>query len=220
MHCCSLRMLTLSVLWLQHPFGTFLFVGSATSQRIKSDAAGVMHLKQVNPQVPGASGSLPNQLLSQWHLPRVGSAMPQGTSSQLPICGTSAFAFQGTNAHIIQHQTPSAQSHSPSGAQAIAWQRKCHWVAPPASAFLAAVVSIAAGGVTEGYRRAGSVVMEVELTSARAAFLKQYSIMQNAVMPAAGFMHLCTSAAAVMAHNNNPPGMLKTGYSLHTCMSD
>ena len=179
-----------------------------------------MHLTQVNPQVPGASGSLPKQLLSQRHLPRVGSAMPQASPSQLPICGTSAFAFQGTNAHIIQQQTPSIQSQPQSGAQAIAWQQQRHCVAPPVSAFLAAVISTAAEGVTGGYRRAGVVVVEVDLTGAQAAFLKQHSVMQNVVMPAAGFMHLCSSAAAVMAHNNSPSGMLQTDCCVHTCMSE
>ena len=161
-----------------------------------------MHLTAINPQVPGTSSSLPKQLLRQWHLPRVGSAMPQASPNQLPICGTSAFAFQGTNAHIIQQQTPPVQSQPPVLA-ATAWQQQSHWVAPPLSALISSLVGTTARGVSRG---AGVLVMQVDLTCARAAFLRQYCVMQNAVMPAAGFAQLCSAAAAVTAHSSDASG--------------
>ena len=167
--------------------------------------AGLLHLAQVNPQIPGTSSSLPisKQRLSHWHLPRVGSAMPQASPSQRPICGTSAFAFQGTNAHIIQQQTPSLQSHLQPVAAATAWQQQRHWVAAPLSAFIGSLVGTTAKGVSG---RAGMLEMQVDLTGARAAFLRQYRVIQNAVMPAAGFAQLCSAAAAVMSHSSDTPG--------------
>ena len=48
--------------------------------------------------------------------------------------------------------------------------------------------------------------MQVDLTGARAAFLRQHCVMQNAVMPAAGFAQLCSAAAAVMAHTRDTSG--------------
>ena len=161
-------------------------------------------MTKINPQVPGTSSSLSKQLLRQWHLPRVGSAMPQANPNQLPMCGTSAFAFQGTNAHIIQQQTPYLQSQLPVSA-ATAWQRQCHWVAPPLSALIGSLMSVGttARKDTQG---AGMLVMQVDLTGARAAFLRQYCVMQNALMPAAGFAQLCSAAAAVMAQSSDTSG--------------
>ena len=165
---------------------------------------GVLHLTQVNPQVPGASGSVPKQLLSQWHLPRVGSAMPQASTSQAPICGTSAFAFQGTNAHIIQEQGPLMSNYDRQlAALPVAWQRQRHWVAPPASTFVGSVMIAAAGS----YRAGRKVVMEADLTTARSAFLREHRAMEHALFPAAGFVELCSNAAALMMHNKDVSGV-------------
>lgn len=166
----------------------------------------MVHLTQVNPQVPGATASVPKQLLSQWHLPRVGSSTPQ-PSSHAPICGTSAFAFQGTNAHIIQEQGPLTGRHErQQQAYPVAWQRQHHWVAPPVSALITGTITNAASEVTAGYRRGGMVVMEVDLTSSRAVFLREYRVMQHAVFPAAGLVELCRSAAALMSHTEDVSG--------------
>ena len=165
-----------------------------------------MHLTRVNPQVPGASDPVPKQLLSQWHLPRVGSALPQA-ASQAPICGTSAFAFQGTNAHIIQEQGPligKLERQTP--ALPLAWHRQRHWVAPPVSALITGALSIAALGTTAGHSRSGAVALEVDLTSSRAAFLRNYSLMQHTVFPAAGFVELCSSAAAILSADKDVSG--------------
>lgn len=173
-----------------------------------SSGAGLVHLTRVNPQVPGTSSSLPKQLLSQWHLPRVGGAAPQAIPTQLSTCGTSAFAFQGTNAHIIQQQPPTLQSqlHLVAAAAATAWQRQRHWVAPPLAAFLGGCTGTAASGLAGVSRHAGVVMMQVDLTGARAAFLRQFRVRDNAMMPAAGFAHLCSAAASVMAHDGDTSG--------------
>ena len=178
------------------------------------NAAGVMHLTQVNPQIPGASGSLPKQLLSQWHLPRVSSAMPQASWRQLPICGTSAFAFQGTNAHIIQQETPVPQAALQPAVhdRAVVWQQQSHWVAPPVSAFISGLISTAAGGMAGRHRTAGVVILEVDLAGSRAAFLKQHRVLQTSVMPAAGCIQLCSSAIAVMLHHQDTSGMLHLAF--------
>ena len=158
-----------------------------------------MHLTQVNAQVPGMSGSASKHLLSQWHLPRVGSAMPHTDNNQAPVCGTSAFAFQGTNAHIIQEQSPLIVGlEGQQSALQLAWQRQRHWVAPPLSPLIV-------GAVT----RPGSaaVVMQADLLGARAAFLQECCVGNHAVLLAAGFLELCSSAAAIMSHKSNAGGM-------------
>lgn len=169
-------------------------------------------MTEVNPQVPGTSSSSPKQLLSQWHLPRAGSTTPQASPSLLPICGTSAFAFQGTNAHIIQQQAPDLQSHQALQpiAATTAWQQQRHWVAPPLSAFIG---SVAGAHVRGASRQPGTLMMQLDLTGAKAAFLRQYCIEQNAVMPAAGFAQLCSAAAAVMTHHSDT-----SGRESHLCM--
>lgn len=185
---------------------TLLSDSSQTALTLSS-GAGVMHLTQVNPQVPGTSSSLPKQLLSQWHLPRVGGAAPQASPTQLPTCGTSAFAFQGTNAHIIQQQPPTLQSQLHHvAAAATAWQRQRHWVAPPLAAFLGGCIGTTASGLAGASRQAGVVTMQVDLTGARAAFLRQFRVRDAAVMPAAGFAQLCSAAASIMAHDDDTSG--------------
>lgn len=165
-----------------------------------------MHLTEVNPQIPGTSSSLPKQFLSQWHLPRVGSAASQASVTQLPTCGTSAFAFQGTNAHIIQQQPPSLQSQLPLAAATTAWQRQRHWVAPPLAAFISNCLETTATRLAGVVRPAGAVTMQMDLTGARASFLRQFCVRQHAVMPAAGFAQLCSAAAAVVEHDSNTSG--------------
>lgn len=148
---------------------------------------------------------VPKQLLSQWHLPRVCSSMLQGNTSQPPICGTSSFAFQGTNAHIVQEQGPLIGNRE--GQQsALAWQKQRHWVAPPMSAFITGAMITVAAGVSGGYGGGVMVVMEVDLISARAAFLREHCVMQHAVFPAAGFVELCGSVAAIMTHHHDVSG--------------
>ena len=178
----------------------------ATNAKPRVTALGVMHLTQVNPQVPGASDPVPKQLLSQWHLPRVGSTLPQA-ASQAPICGTSAFAFQGTNAHIIQEQGPLiGKLERQTLALPVAWQRQRHWVAPPVSALITGAISSAAPSITGGRSRSGVVVLEVDLTSSRAAFLRDCRRMQHTVFPAAGFVELCSSAAAMLSADKDVSG--------------
>lgn len=164
----------------------------------------MLHLTQVNPQIPGLHNTH-----KQWQLPRVSSAMPQSSASAVPTCGTSAFAFQGTNAHVIMQQAPAvpvtaAAAIASSGQQAIAWAREQHWVAPPLPLLLSACQSI---NKSSSYGRGSmAVVFEADLGSVRAAFLRQFIAGQEAVMPLAGLVGLCQDALELLTSHRDLSG--------------
>ena len=74
------------------------------------------------------------------------------------------------------------------------------------SALITGAISSAALGITGGHSRSGVVVMEVDLKSSRAAFLRGYSLMQHTMFPAAGFVELCSSAAAMLSADKDVSG--------------
>ncbi|KAL0028699.1 hypothetical protein WJX79_000447 [Trebouxia sp. C0005] len=123
--------------------------------------------------------------------------------------GLQQLTAPGTNAHIIQEQGPLiGKLQRQTLALPLAWQRQRHWVVPPVSTLINGAISSAALGVTGGHSRSGVVMLEVDLTSSRAAFLRDYSLMQHTVLPAAGFVELCSSAAAMLSVDKDVSGLV------------
>jgi acyl carrier protein/short-subunit dehydrogenase len=115
----------------------------------------ISHLRSLNPDV----GVIFELSLRAWAtLPRQAGPQPQPASAaavtssaaaeEASICGVSAFAFQGTNAHVLLF-SGDIQLAAPAGsAMALPWAEQRHWVHPPLSRLLAqAAVPPSAGHI-------------------------------------------------------------------------
>ena len=92
----------------------------------------LMHLGELNPYVTALMG----QQQSRWAAPRQPAALAPAVAQAHSLCGVSAFAFQGTNAHVLLRSEggvlgAEAPACAPLGAS-LHWQRQRHWVRPPA----------------------------------------------------------------------------------------
>jgi acyl transferase domain-containing protein len=95
--------LTASKSWLGHAEPAAGVVGllHAAQAAASCQALPIAHLRALNPY---ASHSIEEhqRFAAAWSLPRQAGGMPLlGASSQGHLVGTSAFAFQGTNAHVL-----------------------------------------------------------------------------------------------------------------------
>ena len=151
-----------------------------------------MHLRNLNPHMhpmlqPGKAAD------RGAHIPRqVGGLM--GSSSQAgPLhAGVSAFAFQGTNAHVIMSASSDrTDSSTLSHQQVVHFQRQRHWVAPPLHALL--MTAEASSGV---------LTFHADLGSPGSAFLLDHVVSEQSLLPGTAFLELAYSSAklALTAH--------------------
>ena len=144
----------------------------------------ILHLHSLNPHIISAFDQSATQ--GKVHLPRQAAAMaaPGGTPI---LSGVSAFAFQGTNAHmLLQGAAPSSPRHSvAAGASSLVWQQGRHWLAPQPHMLLTAFV-----------KNAGSVLlMQCQLNQPKLAGFLDHRVMDKALFPAAGFLELAHASA-------------------------
>ncbi len=136
----------------------------------------ILHLRAVNPYVAStlaatAAKNVPTSAASVgWSAPRQPGplATPAATSSaDQPRCsGVSAFAFQGTNAHVTLASAPAAADCAASAALDLLWERRRFWYLPEPHALL----SRALGWGSEQ----GTVAMELQLSRPRVAYLTDH----------------------------------------------
>jgi len=133
-----------------------------THSQLSLSSAAVLPLLYLT-SVSGYIASAMQRPGAKWNLPReVGAAARQ---TGMSICGTSSFAFQGTNAHVLME---SIRSFSPSSSETekevetnnLSWMKHRYWVAPALFDF---VSSVSAGR--------GISVFQMPLKHPRAAFL-------------------------------------------------
>lgn len=134
--------------------------------------------------------------------------MPEAQHSRPPICGTSAFAFQGTNAHVIMQQAPVVPTTALTAAaaalrqKAAVWMKQRHWVAAPQPVMISACWS-----VTSSVGRGGMVVvLEADLGSVRANFLRHSRAGHQSVVPLAGLVGLCQDALGLLTSSCDMSG--------------
>ena len=147
----------------------------------------VMHLRELNPHV--------HAMLRQSKASHRGAYIPRQASGLIgrglaaePLhAGVSAFAFQGTNAHVIMAASAAPDStYSALVRQTgVHFQQQRHWVAPPPHALL--MTAAAASGTLTFYA-------DLSRHSA-SAFLLDHVVSEQCLLPAAAFLELAYSSA-------------------------
>ena len=145
----------------------------------------VMHLRNLNSHMhpmlqPGRAAN------RGAHIPRQVGGLIGSSSKAVPLhAGVSAFAFQGTNAHVIMSASSgSAESLKLSHQGVGHFQRQRHWVAPPPHALLTTA-------------QASSVVItfHADLGSTASVFLLDHVVLEQSLLPATAFLELAYSSA-------------------------
>ena len=140
----------------------------------------------------------------KWAVPRETAALPLHAPSGQLLCGVSAYAFQGTNAHAIIQRPPEAPAGgSAAGAAGLPntsrptvalWQKEAHWVGPPVHALLHAGRPLAGGS------RKASLALDCQLSATpRLAYFWDHRVGGRVLFPGAGFFELATEAAKASA---------------------
>ncbi len=162
----------------------------------------VLHLAAANPYLEasirpkGGAGAS-----SCWLLPRQQAGLPVKAPGGLALTGVSSFAFQGTNAHALVQGLPLDRAAEAGGAPAaqLAWRRARAWAAPPVSALLAGVASVAPGG-------ARAVIHVGGCSNPSLAFLWQHVVLGQPLLPASALLELAAAGARLLA-----PGLAGEG---------
>lgn len=142
----------------------------------------VLHLRSLNPHIESTlstHGSDRRKLMAARQLAPL--ARPKGEAALM--CGTSAFAFQGTNAHAIMSVQPASVASSQSAGQTgtrLPFEQKRYWVAPLVHPLLTSF--------KPQHAQHSVAVFEASLGTAAAAYLWDHAVAGRALMPGAGML--------------------------------
>ena len=134
----------------------------------------------------------PNGSGASWlALPRQAACAPSPGASPAAVSGVSSFAFQGTNAHAVLGERPTASSSCgvEIGRQgpAALWRRRRFWYAGAAHALL---VAAAAG--------AGGATFHARLGAPGLAYLLDHRISGRTLLPGAAMFEAATAAGRAL----------------------
>ena len=119
-------------------------------------------------------------------IPRQAAGIIGNASKAVPLtAGVSAFAFQGTNAHVIMSAATAAASSYPHGCSHMAgsFQQQRHWIAPmPHAMLLTAQPSNK------------SVTYHADLATPANAYLMDHVVSEQCLLPATAFFELAYSS--------------------------
>jgi hypothetical protein len=184
--------------WLGHAEPAAGVVGllhAATALHQRA-ALPIGHLRALNPHVAHSLEEHHQRFAAAWHLPRQQGGMPLLGPSEAALLGTSAFAFQGTNAHVLLSLPAAGPTrHAALAAQPAApcWWRARHWVLPPPLRLLQRAAPAGAG-------QQASLAFECALgCTPELGYVWQHVVKGRAVFPGAGYLEMAAAAARVAA---------------------
>ena len=150
----------------------------------------VLHLRSLNPHIQTSLNSQASDVRKLVTARQTGPMAASQAGSQR-YCGTSAFAFQGTNAHAIMSvQSPGTACQSAMArAKTLPFQQRRHWVAPLVHPLL----------TTFKGSSSKLTVLEANLAAPSAAYLWDHIVADRSLMPGAGSFDLACSAARLLA---------------------
>ena len=167
----------------------------------------VLHLRSLNPHVASAFGSQASDMRKMVTARQTAPMAGMQAGAQL-YCGTSAFAFQGTNAHAIMSvQSPGAASQSEMAeAKSLPFQQRRHWVAPLTHPILTSFKG----------NQSSITVLEANLAVPSAAYLWDHIVADKSLMPGAGSFDLACSSAKLLCATTGQTTTVLTDATLPT----
>ncbi len=166
----------------------------------------ILHLRSVNPHVSSALDQ--SSAKTRLHLPRQTAPAVIGlTSGTSMVSGVSAFAFQGTNAHVImQGANGVAKQPYKAAGGGLAWQQSRHWLAPQPQMLLSAFVKLSGS----------TLLIQCQLNQPKLAAFLDHQVLGKAIFPAAGFLELAqaTAMAACQTAVAGQQQLVLTGISI------
>ena len=211
--------------WIGHAEPAAGVVGATHSQVALSQALQlpILHLRDMNQYVAALMAKRPSgsAAAAGWFAPRQAAALVPGSSGGVPaVQGASAFAFQGTNAHVLLSN--GGGGDLPLLAQlggSTSWQRQRHWAAPAPHRQAAARVFALHSCMSESRvatsslpccaparsllemcwpPRRGEVVLGCRLAGARLAFMWDHQVSGKPLFPGAAFFEAIAAAACLL----------------------
>jgi len=139
----------------------------------------ILHLRTVNPHVSSALDQLSAK--ARMHLPRQPAPAVVGlTSGASMVSGVSAFAFQGTNAHVIMQGANGVEKQPYKAAGVgLAWQQSRHWLAPQPQMLLSAFVKLSGS----------TLVMQCQINQPKLAGFLDHQVLGKAIFLQLGFLN-------------------------------
>ena len=186
--------------WCGHsePAAGMLGLAHAHLALSQQAALPVLHLRNLNPHIASAFSSQASDMRKMVTTRQTGPMAGVQAGAQF-YCGTSAFAFQGTNAHAIMSlQSPGTASQSAMAeAKSLPFQQRRHWVAPLTHPILTRFKG----------NQSSITVLEADLAASSAAYLWDHVVADRSLMPGAGSFDLARCSAKLLS---TTPGQTTT----------
>eukprot|EP00889_Picochlorum_renovo_P002070 jgi/Picre1/29100/NNA_004493.t1 len=151
----------------------------------------MLHLVHMNPYVSAVFDSA-EQAVS---IPR------QSAGTNLSVIGTSAFAFQGTNAHVILSSTDRYASKSKpklvGDKRNLMLQKKHLWLVPSVFRFLQRTTC-----------RRKATILSVDLRASQNSYLWDHMVQGRHIFPGAGYFEMSNSAARLLTGESSTIALL------------
>lgn len=169
--------------WLGHAEAGAGMVGLAFAQAALASHASlpILHLVGLNTYVTSALGS------PYWSVKREAASMLPGDEGSL--IGTSAFAFQGTNAHALLRGPPEGAAIDKPNA---VWQHSRLWVAPLKHAALQIAAVLLPKSTPE-------VHLHCNVMTASLAYLWDHKVSGKVLLPGAALFELAAATGHILA---------------------
>lgn len=153
----------------------------------------ILHLHTLNPHITETLDQ--SAAIGSAHMPRqTAPSMTHSSNSMLGVVGISAFAFQGTNAHVIVQSSIAQSAVAGVTHTQLTWRMNSHWLAPRIHMLLSRFVKLSSS----------TVVMQCQLQKPNLAMLLDHQVLDRALFPAAGFLELAHASATMsVSHANN-----------------
>lgn len=161
-------------------------------------ASQLPHLRNLNPHIVSLVSEEGKSAANVVGMPRQPSGRVAAVETARNL-GCSAFAFQGTNAHVVLQPATATIDYLDHDVKVPAWQRQRFWFAPESRVMLHKAV----GKGTE------QIGFQTSLSRSAMAFFMDHRIQGAALFPGAGMFDMACSAGAALNVGHSKPALLR-----------